>query len=144
MNELRHIATPENTYYNQHFYLLESLSVVKSIVLITDLPNADEITTDLFRNIFDDVRYACFPYVRCTPCSEGISYSSILTPCDLGYSPQQAKNVHICMSELLEHVITETSSLPQEIVDIILAQFLHKHKVRTKEKCRYQRNANRN
>ncbi|KAI9234165.1 MAG: armadillo-type protein [Podila humilis] len=99
VNELRHIATPENTYYNQHFYLLESLSVVKSIVLITDLPNADEITTDLFRNIFDDVR------------------------------PQQAKNVHICMSELLEHVIMETSSLPQEIVDIILSQFLHKHKL---------------
>ncbi|KAG0342315.1 hypothetical protein BG000_005598 [Podila horticola] len=98
VNELRHIATPENTYYNQHFYLLESLSAVKSIVLITDLPNADEITTDLFRNIFDDVR------------------------------PQQAKNVHISMSELLEHVIMETSSLPQEIVDIILAQFLHKHK----------------
>ncbi|KAG0089620.1 hypothetical protein BGZ92_004499 [Podila epicladia] len=99
VDELRHIATPENTYYNQYSYLLESLSAVKSIVLITDLSNADEITTDLFRNMFDDVR------------------------------PQQAKNVHISISELLEHVIMETSSLPQEIVDIILAQFLHKHKL---------------
>lgn len=33
------------------------------------------------------------------------------------------------MSELLQHIIDESSQLPQEIVDIILAQFLHKHKV---------------
>ncbi|KAG0346698.1 hypothetical protein BG004_001038 [Podila humilis] len=99
INELRHIASPDNAYYDQHFYLLESLSAVKSIVLITDLPNADELATDLFRNMFDDIR------------------------------PQQAKNVHICMSELLEQVIMETNGLPQEIVDIILAQFLHKRKI---------------
>lgn len=47
-------------------------------------------------------------------------------------SPQQAKNVQICMSELLQHIIDESSQLPQEIVDIVLAQFLHKHKVKTR------------
>ncbi|KAF9151558.1 hypothetical protein BG015_006528 [Linnemannia schmuckeri] len=98
VNELRHIADASSAYANMYYYLLESLSVVKSIVLITDLKNADELMTTLFRNVFDDIR------------------------------PQQAKNVQICMSELLQHIIDESSQLPQEIVDIILAQFLHKHK----------------
>ncbi|KAF9429774.1 hypothetical protein BGZ94_009542 [Podila epigama] len=98
VNELRHIATPSSTYHDRYLYLLESLSVVKSIVLITDLNNADELMTDLFKNFFDDVR------------------------------PQQAKNVQIHMSELLQQVIEEASSLPQDIVDIILAQFLHREK----------------
>ncbi|KAF9349020.1 hypothetical protein BGX26_012632 [Mortierella sp. AD094] len=98
VNELRNISSPKNPYFNMYYYLLESLSVVKSIVLITDLKNADELMVDLFRNIFDDIR------------------------------PQQAKNVQICMSELLQHIIDEVKQLPQEIVDIILAQFLHKQK----------------
>ncbi|KAI8599735.1 armadillo-type protein [Dissophora ornata] len=98
VNELRHISTPTSPYFSMYYYLLESLSVVKSIVLITDLKNADELMVDLFRNIFDDIR------------------------------PQQAKNVQICMSELLQHIIDEASQLPQDIVDIILAQFLHKQK----------------
>ncbi|KAF9135883.1 hypothetical protein BGW39_010698 [Mortierella sp. 14UC] len=98
VNELRHIANVSSTYFSMYYYLLESLSVVKSIVLITDLKNSDGLMTNLFRNIFDDIR------------------------------PQQAKNVQICMSELLQHIIDESSQLPQEIVDIILAQFLHKHK----------------
>ncbi|KAF9571866.1 hypothetical protein EC968_010594 [Mortierella alpina] len=98
VRELRHIVNATGPYYSMYYYLLESLSVVKSIVLITDLKNADEIMVELFRNIFDDIR------------------------------PQQAKNVQICMSELLQHIIDEAENLPQEIVDIILAQFLHKHK----------------
>ncbi|KAG0379601.1 hypothetical protein BGX24_012558 [Mortierella sp. AD032] len=98
VSELRHIANASSAHFSMYYYLLESLSVVKSIVLITDLKNADELMTNLFRNIFDDI------------------------------SPQQAKNVQICMSELLQHIIDESDQLPQEIVDIILAQFLHKHK----------------
>ncbi|KAF9933605.1 hypothetical protein FBU30_005044 [Linnemannia zychae] len=98
VNELRHITNASGTHYSMYYYLLESLSVVKSIVLINDLKNADQLMIELFRNIFDDIR------------------------------PQQAKNVQICMSELLQHIIDESNQLPQEIVDIILAQFLHKDK----------------
>ncbi|KAF9110601.1 hypothetical protein BGX27_006126 [Mortierella sp. AM989] len=98
VSELRNISSTKNPYFNMYYYLLESLSVVKSIVLITDLKNAGDLMVDLFRNIFDDIR------------------------------PQHAKNVQICMSELLQHIIEEVKQLPQEIVDIILAQFLHKQK----------------
>ncbi|KAG0357479.1 hypothetical protein BGZ54_000324, partial [Gamsiella multidivaricata] len=98
VNEMRHLLNLAGPYFSMYFYLLESLSVVKSIVLITDLKNANELMVDLFRNIFDDIR------------------------------PEQSKNVQICMSELLQHIIDEADQLPQEIVDIILAQFLHKQK----------------
>ncbi|KAF9436847.1 hypothetical protein BGZ76_002770 [Entomortierella beljakovae] len=98
VNELRHISSSKSPYFNMCYYLLESLSVTKSIVLITDLKNAGELMVELFRNIFDDVR------------------------------PEQAKNVQMCMSDLLQQVIGEAKQLPQEIVDIILAQFLHKGK----------------
>jgi len=39
-----------------YYYLLESLSAVKSISLIADLKNVDEIMIDLFKNMFDDVQ----------------------------------------------------------------------------------------
>ncbi|KAG0057393.1 hypothetical protein BGZ83_010852 [Gryganskiella cystojenkinii] len=96
--KLRHISEPNGTYFSMYYYLLESLSAVKSIILITDLKNADEIMVDLFRNMFDNVR------------------------------PQQEKNVQICVSELLRHVLDEAKNVPQEIVDIIIAQFLDKQK----------------
>ncbi|KAG0223926.1 hypothetical protein BGX31_008277 [Mortierella sp. GBA43] len=98
VSELRHIANLTSPYFDMYYYLLESLSAVKSIVLITNLKNPGELMVELFRSIFDDVR------------------------------PQHAKNVQICMSELLQHIIDEADQLPQEIVDIILAQFLHKQK----------------
>ncbi|KAG0205383.1 hypothetical protein BGX28_003004 [Mortierella sp. GBA30] len=98
VKELRHIVNPSGPYYDMYFYLLESLFVVKSIVLVADLKNADEIMIELFRNMFDDIR------------------------------PQQAKVVQVSMSELLQTIIEHVDNLPQEIVDIILAQFLHRHK----------------
>ncbi|KAI1314319.1 hypothetical protein EDD11_002303 [Mortierella claussenii] len=98
VNELRHIATPASPYFSMYYYLLESLSAVKSIVLITDLKNANDLIVELFRNIFDTIR------------------------------PQQARNVQICMSELLQHIIDEAKQLPQQIIDILLAQFLHMQK----------------
>jgi len=44
----------EGTYFQIHYQLLESLSVVKSAFLLADL-NDDELTTDFFREIFDTI-----------------------------------------------------------------------------------------
>ncbi|KAG0006885.1 hypothetical protein BGZ65_002293 [Modicella reniformis] len=98
VGELRHVANPSSSYFDAYYNLLESLSAVRNIVLLTHIKNFGGIMIDLFRNIFDIIR------------------------------PQQAKNMHICMSNLLQNIIYETKNLPQEIVDILLAQFLHKQK----------------
>ena len=47
---------PDSAYYNEYFHLLESLSTVKSVVLICDLPNADELMVDVFKSFFSMVR----------------------------------------------------------------------------------------
>ncbi|KAG0245223.1 hypothetical protein BGW41_002692 [Actinomortierella wolfii] len=96
IEQLRNLSFMTSPYYSMYYYLLESLSAVKSIVLLTELRNAEPLINNLFRDIFDAVR------------------------------PEQSKNIQICMSELLQHVITESEQLPQDAVDLILAQFLPK------------------
>lgn len=85
---------PDAPYYNEYFYLLESLASIKSIVLVCDIPAADELLCTIFRNIFD------------------------LVPLGL------PKNVEMFMSEILVALIDECASLPSEVLEILLAQFL--------------------
>jgi sister-chromatid-cohesion protein PDS5 len=82
-------------YYHQYFLLIESLSTVKSIVLVCDLPNSDELISILFREFF-----------------------ALIRPDDLG------KNVEIYMSDMLVAVIDEAQTIPNDTVKNILAQFL--------------------
>ncbi|KAJ7668562.1 hypothetical protein DFH06DRAFT_929222, partial [Mycena polygramma] len=42
----------DSPYYTEYFHLLESLSTVKSVVLVCDLPNADELMVQIFRDFF--------------------------------------------------------------------------------------------
>ena len=46
----------DSPYYNEYFHLLESLSTVKSVVLVCDLPQADELMVQVFRDFFGLVR----------------------------------------------------------------------------------------
>ncbi|KAI0047729.1 cohesin-associated protein Pds5 [Auriscalpium vulgare] len=84
-------------YYNEYFHLLESLSTVKSVVLVCDLPNAEELMIDVFRDFFGLVRH------------------------DL------AKKIEIFMADILVALIDEAQVLPSDILDTILAQFTGKN-----------------
>ncbi len=55
MRQLRQLSDKENAYYSKTFYLLESLSSVKSIVLLTDL-NADELIAEVFHDFFEMIK----------------------------------------------------------------------------------------
>ena len=74
------------------------LAKVKSIVLITDLPEANALTRRLFSDSFDVL------------CSK---------------SREAGKNVELHLSGMLEAVLEEADVLPPDSVEIILAQFLH-------------------
>ncbi|RXW15368.1 hypothetical protein EST38_g10488 [Candolleomyces aberdarensis] len=87
----------EATYYNEYFHLLESLSTVKSVVLVCDLPSADDLMTEIFREFFSLVR-------------RDIS-----------------KKVELFMADILVALIDEAQSLPSEVMDIILTQFTDKN-----------------
>ncbi|OCH91293.1 hypothetical protein OBBRIDRAFT_792457 [Obba rivulosa] len=88
---------PDSPYYNEYFHLLESLSTVKSVVLVCDLPNADELMVEIFRDFFGLVRR------------------------DL------AKKIELFMADILIALIDECQSLPSEVLEILMAQFMDKN-----------------
>ncbi|KAL8927524.1 MAG: hypothetical protein Q9208_002329 [Pyrenodesmia sp. 3 TL-2023] len=96
------LADPTNAYNNQHLYVLSSLAQVKSIVLLADIPSADTLIKNVFAICFDVV-----------------SGSSKTSP-----GEEIQKNVEINMTQLLTCLVDESQTLPPEVVDIIVAQFL--------------------
>ncbi|KAG8216413.1 hypothetical protein J3R82DRAFT_6518 [Butyriboletus roseoflavus] len=84
-------------YYNEYFHLLESLSTVKSVVLVCDLPHADELMTEIFREFF------------------------VLVRRDL------AKKIELFIADILVALIDECQSLPNDVLDTIMGQFLDKN-----------------
>ncbi|KAF9226311.1 hypothetical protein BS17DRAFT_794477 [Gyrodon lividus] len=87
----------DSPYYNEYFHLLESLSTVKSVVLVCDLPHADALMTEIFRDFFGLVRR------------------------DL------AKKIELFIADILIALIDECQSLPSDVLDTIMAQFMDKH-----------------
>ncbi len=83
-------------------YVLQSLAQVKSIVLLTDIPSSEPLLVHLFTSFFDM-----------------LSSSSKATN-----GEQLAKNVELNLTAILEILVDESTSLPAEVVDIIMAQFL--------------------
>lgn len=91
----------DSPYYGQYFHLLESLSIVKSVVLVCDLPSADELLSDIFREFFALVRR------------------------DLSN-----KKVEIFLADILVALIDESQTLPSEVLETIMSQFMDKNAVR--------------
>ncbi|KAJ6631101.1 armadillo-type protein [Mycena sp. CBHHK59/15] len=87
----------DSPYYTEYFHLLESLSTVKSVVLVCDLQNADELMVQIFRDFFGLVRR------------------------DL------TKKIEMFLSDILVALIDECQSLPSEVLETILAQFMDKN-----------------
>lgn len=96
------LSDPSNAYNNQHLHVLDSLAQVKSIVLLTDLPSAESLILYLFTSFFDVL--------------SGSSKAST--------GEQLGKNVEFNMTLILGIVVEESASLPPEVIDIIMAQFL--------------------
>ncbi|KAI9343084.1 armadillo-type protein [Zopfochytrium polystomum] len=55
LKQINYIGDLESPYFPNYFYLLESLSTVKSVVLVLDL-NAEELVVQFFKDIFQLVR----------------------------------------------------------------------------------------
>ncbi|KAI1637170.1 armadillo-type protein [Biscogniauxia mediterranea] len=93
---------PTNAYNTQHKYVLTSLSEVKSILLINEVTNSEDLLLQLFSSFFD-----------------GISGSSMSTS-----GEQVAKDVEFHMTDILVTLVDESPSLPPTVLDVIMAQFL--------------------
>jgi sister-chromatid-cohesion protein PDS5 len=91
---LKGLDNPNGYFYQQYLYLLDSLSTVKSVVLVSDISQSDTIIKDLFKTFFDIAK------------------------------PDGSKNVEYQMTDILIQLIDECNSLPSAVIDIIAAQFL--------------------
>ena len=89
----------DSPYYNEFFHLLESLSTVKSVVLVCDLPSAEELMADIFKGFFSIIKL------------------------DL------AKKIELFVADILIALIDECQSLPQDVLELILEQFKDKNPV---------------
>ena len=96
------LADPSNAYNQQHVYVLTSLAQVKSVVLLTDMPDSEKLTTNLFTTFFDILA------------SSGKSSTG----------EQIGKNVEFHMTGVLTIMLDESASLPSEVIDVVVAQFL--------------------
>ncbi|KAL1305926.1 hypothetical protein AAFC00_004068 [Neodothiora populina] len=96
------LGNPADPYNEQHLQVIRSLDEVKSIVLLTDIPDADPLLYKLFLTAFD--------IFADTAKNNG--------------GEELSKNVEHHISSLLITVVDECPILPADAVDIILAQFL--------------------
>ncbi|TKA29827.1 hypothetical protein B0A50_03191 [Salinomyces thailandicus] len=96
------LASPTDPYNQQHSGVLQSLTGIKSIVLLTDIPGSDRLIWQLFMNCFD------------------VMSGNVRG----GNGEQLPKNVEYHMTQMLCTLVDECGSLPDGVVDLILAQFL--------------------
>ena len=83
---MKGISEPEGIYYNYHYFLLESLSTVKSVVLIFDLPQADILQREIIQMALDMMH------------------------------PSLLKNVRLYLLELVQTLLDECDQVPVELV----------------------------
>ena len=90
----------DEPYYTEYFHLIESLSTVKSVVLVCDLPSADELLVEIFRDLFTIAKR------------------------------DFTRKVELYMADILIALIDECNSLPGDVLEGIMAQFIDKNAVR--------------
>ena len=94
LHQLKGISEPEGIYYNYHYFLLESLSTVKSVVLIFDLPQADLLQREIIQMALDMMH------------------------------PSLLKNVRLYLLELVQTLLDECDQVPVELVSDLFVPHL--------------------
>ncbi|TFY67169.1 hypothetical protein EVJ58_g1799 [Rhodofomes roseus] len=84
----------DSPYYEEYFDLLESLSTVKSVVLVCDLPDADKLMNEAFRKLFAIVCH------------------------------NPPKKIELFVADILTALIDECQSLPNGVLECLLSKFM--------------------
>lgn len=95
IKQLKGLDDIECTYYQQYYYLLESLSTVESIVLLGDIDKGDALIVELFRTFFD-----------------------------LAKGHQQRNNTQAHMVAIMVQLVDEIPQLSQDVLEVLLASIM--------------------
>jgi len=91
--QLANLTILNGPHFKQYFYLLESLANVKCLCLISQLKDVDDLVNNFTKTIFQTIQ------------------------------PEQSKNIHVCLLDILEQIIEEADHLPTECINIILDNY---------------------
>lgn len=94
VRQLQGLQDQESSHYALAFYLLESLDMVRSAVLVCDLSGGDVIVTAFFRTFFDVAIH------------------------------NSTKQVHFLMADVMQQLIEESQIIPTKLLDVLLSQLL--------------------
>lgn len=94
-------ATPDSPDFDYHFYLLEDLQSVKTFLLLDNFENPEEVALTMVEDFFKAAEKAVL-----------------------------ARNVELCMTDVLIQILEEVKILGSEITELILEQFEKFEKVR--------------
>lgn len=95
------LQDPSSTWNNQHKYVLISLAEVQSVLLLDEISNNDELFVRLYSCFFDTV-------------SGSRSSTGELV----------GKDVEHYMTQILEMLLDEASTVPAKAIEAVMAQFL--------------------
>ncbi|CAO1613697.1 unnamed protein product [Parajaminaea phylloscopi] len=90
------ISNPSGPQYSDYYALLDNLSRVKTLALIADLSNAEELMVDWFRGVFGLI------------------------------SPHMTKNVELSLADVLAQLVDECPQIPHEVLELLLDNLSHK------------------
>jgi hypothetical protein len=91
--QLANLTVINGPHFKQYFYLLESLANVKCLCLISQLKDTDDLVNNFTKTIFETIQ------------------------------PEQSKNIHVCLLDILEQIIEEAEHLPTECINTILDNY---------------------
>ena len=105
LKQFKFLESSEEAYYSNSVHILKVLEQTKCIVIINDIGNsAASLISSYFKTFFDLVK------------------------------PSMNKDIEHLMTNILVHLIDEGESLPNSVIEIILAQFIRKQPPKEKKK----------
>ncbi|KAJ2888120.1 Sister chromatid cohesion protein pds5 [Coemansia asiatica] len=96
IDQLGHLDDPNNQFFPLREYLLTNLATVRTCALVTMLPDAEDVISKFFAVLFGIVK------------------------------PGLAHSIQMLVQDVLQQLLEEPRSVPQDVIDIILLQFTRK------------------
>lgn len=97
IDQISLIDSQNDTYYKEHYYILEQIAYTESIALVVDFQNVESLTNKIFRLFYK--------------IAENIGKTNL--------------ELEFTLTKILSTLTAELETLPSEAVDIVISRFLH-------------------
>jgi sister chromatid cohesion protein PDS5 len=96
VKEFNNLGKPDHPYFKQYYHVLETLVEVQCIVLITDLPKAENLIRGIFHKFYEFTE------------------------------KNNVAGMDFLLTSILSQLVDQAQTLPSDVTELILSQFLNK------------------